>query len=167
MRPPRRSNEVAADRVLHVQRFGPPPWLFAAAQPRLGGRPLLTAMLTGEHHPPPRLHDVPEWPQVPALPGGIQRPVKLLLEAGAVGVGQGGADQLDPTPGGWGRWPAQPRSPRLLVVRTGLSAHQCDTGPMDVGRLPPEKSGFVCPVLVSEPISIARQRCHLLLFAAT
>jgi hypothetical protein len=41
-----------------------------------------------------------------------------------------------PAPKGLGRLPTRPRSPRLLVVRTGLSAHQCDTGAMDEERLP-------------------------------
>jgi hypothetical protein len=61
------SGEVAADHVLDVQRFALPLGLFAAAQPRLGRRPPLRAVLAGEHHPPPCLNDVAERPQIPPM----------------------------------------------------------------------------------------------------
>jgi hypothetical protein len=58
------SGEVAADRVLHVQRLTLPLGLNTAAQPRLGRRPPPATVLAGEHHPPPRLDDVAERPQI-------------------------------------------------------------------------------------------------------
>jgi hypothetical protein len=54
------SGEVAADRVLHVQRFALPLGLITVAQPRLGRRPPLATVLTSEHHPPPALDDMAE-----------------------------------------------------------------------------------------------------------
>ena len=56
---------MAADRVLHVKRFGLPLKLFAAAQPRLSCCLPPTAVPTGEHDPRPGLHDMAERPQVP------------------------------------------------------------------------------------------------------
>jgi hypothetical protein len=41
-----------------------------------------------KRHPPSRFDDVAEWPQIPGLPGDVQRLVQLLLEPRAVGVGQ-------------------------------------------------------------------------------
>src|SRR4029450_10165211 len=78
------SGEVAADRVLHVQRLTlplrlntaaqarlgrrprptPPPGLNPPARPRLGPPPPPATVLAGEHHPPPRLDDVAERPQI-------------------------------------------------------------------------------------------------------
>ena len=58
------SGEVAADRVLHIQRFTLPLGLNTAAQPRLGRRPPPATVLTNEHHPPPTLHDMAERPQI-------------------------------------------------------------------------------------------------------
>jgi len=87
----------------------------------------LTAVLTGEHHSPPRLDDVAEWPQIPALPGGVQRLVQLPLEAGAVDVGQGRADQLDPLGQVWAARPLGHARHASSPSRPGLPAHQCDT----------------------------------------
>ena len=78
------SGEVAADRGLDVERFGLPLGL-AAAQPRLGRRPPLSAVLADEHHTPPCLNDVAERPQMPSRPGCIQRLLQFLLEPGTVG----------------------------------------------------------------------------------
>jgi hypothetical protein len=59
------SGQLAADRVLHVKRFGLPLRRFAAgaAGPRLV--PARTAVPTGEHESMPGLDDVAAWPQVP------------------------------------------------------------------------------------------------------
>ena len=59
------SGEIAADRVLHVQRFTVPLGLITVAQPRLSRHPTRATVLTSEHHPPPALNDVTEWPEVP------------------------------------------------------------------------------------------------------
>jgi hypothetical protein len=47
------SGEIAADHVLHVQRFTLPLGLNTPPKPRLGRHPPPAAMLTSEHHPPP------------------------------------------------------------------------------------------------------------------
>jgi hypothetical protein len=89
------SGEIAADRVLHVQRFTLPLGINTAAQPRLGRRPPPATVLTSEHHPPQALDDMAERPEVPGRPGHVQRLVQVLLEAGPVGVRQGGTDLLN------------------------------------------------------------------------
>ena len=63
------SGEVAADRLLHIQRLTLPLELTTLAQPCLSRRPPLASVLTSEHHPPPTLEDVAERPQVPRRPG--------------------------------------------------------------------------------------------------
>jgi hypothetical protein len=70
------SGQIAADRVLHVQRFTLPLRLITMAQPRLDHRPPPTTVLTSEHHPPPALDDMAERPQIPGRPGHVQRPVR-------------------------------------------------------------------------------------------
>jgi hypothetical protein len=88
------SGEVAADRVLHVQRSTLQ--LNSTAQPRLGRRPPPTTVLANNHHPPPALDHMAQRPQIPGRPGHVQRLVQVLLEPGPVGVRQGGTDLLDP-----------------------------------------------------------------------
>ena len=61
----RGSGQIAADRVLDIERFGLPLRRFTAAQPRLGCCPPRTAMPAGEHHPTPGLDDMAERLQVP------------------------------------------------------------------------------------------------------
>jgi hypothetical protein len=53
-------------------------------------------VLANEHHPPPSLDDVTEWPQIPGQPGSVQRLIQVLLEPSAVSVRQRRTDQLDP-----------------------------------------------------------------------
>src|SRR4029453_18709280 len=77
-------------------RFTLPRGLNTTAQPRLGRRPPLTAVLTNKHHPQPALDNIAERPEVPGRPGHVQRLIQVLLEPGPVGVRQGGTDQLDP-----------------------------------------------------------------------
>jgi hypothetical protein len=43
-----RSGEIAANRVLDLERLGLPHWLFAGAQPRLGRRPAGAAVLADQ-----------------------------------------------------------------------------------------------------------------------
>jgi hypothetical protein len=57
------SGEIAADRVLHVQRFTLPPGLNTAPQLCLGRRPPPATVLASEYHPPPALDDVAELPR--------------------------------------------------------------------------------------------------------
>jgi hypothetical protein len=96
-RAPRNSSgEIAADRVLHVQRFALPLRVITVAQPRLGRHPRPAAVLTSEHHPPPAPDDMAERPQIPGRPTHIQRLVQVLVEPGPVGVRQGGTDRLNP-----------------------------------------------------------------------
>ena len=57
------SGQIAADRVLHVQRLTLPLRRNTAAQPRLGRRPPPATVLANEHHPPPALHDTAERPR--------------------------------------------------------------------------------------------------------
>ena len=59
------SREIAANRVLDLERLSLPLWLFAAAQPRLGRRPAGAAVLADEDDSIPGLDDVAEGPQVP------------------------------------------------------------------------------------------------------
>jgi hypothetical protein len=74
------SREVAADRVLDLERVGLPLGPFAAAQPRLGRRPPPAAILANKHDPPPALDDMAQRPQIPGGPSQVQRLVKFLLE---------------------------------------------------------------------------------------
>jgi hypothetical protein len=113
------SGEVAADRLLDVQRFALPLGLFTPAQPRLGRRPPSTAVLTDEHDSISRLHDLAEGPQISAQRPVANAWVQFLLELGAVGVRQGRTDQRTRS-GRSGRIAhSATRTPHLLTGRTG------------------------------------------------
>ena len=110
----------------------------AAAQPCLDGRPPCATALAGKHHPPPRLDDVAEWPQIPGLPGDVQRLVQLLLEPGAVGFGQRPTDQVDRLREGGplarsATLTTPPRGPGQGPL-TGVTQ-----APINEGRLPPRE----------------------------
>src|SRR5215217_1149046 len=90
------SGEIAADRVLHVQRLTLPLGRNTAAKPRLGRRPPPATVLTSEPHPPPALDDMAKRPQVPGRPGHVHRLVQVLLEPGPVDIRQGDTDLHDP-----------------------------------------------------------------------
>ena len=79
------SGEIAADHVLHVQRFTLPLGLNTPPKPRLGRRPPPATVLTSEHHPPPTLDDMAKRPKVPGRSGPVQRQVEVLLEPGPIG----------------------------------------------------------------------------------
>jgi hypothetical protein len=76
------SGEIAAGRVLHVQRSTLPLELNSTAQPRLGRRPPLPAVLANSHHPPPALDNMAQRPQIPGRPSHVHRLVQVLLEPG-------------------------------------------------------------------------------------
>src|SRR5215210_536395 len=90
------SGQIAADRVLHVQRFTLPLELNTVTQPRLSRRPPPATVLTSEHHPPSALDDMAQRPQVPGRPSQAQRLLQVLVEPDPVGGRQGGTDLLDP-----------------------------------------------------------------------
>ena len=126
-RPPRCGlGQVAADCILHAQRFALPLGLFSLAQPRLGRRPPSTAVLAGEHYPPPPLDDVTERPQIPGQPGRIQRLIQVLLEPSAVGVGR--TARTSSTRSGRPGPVAQSATltPHLLAGQTGRPLLSCD-----------------------------------------
>jgi hypothetical protein len=108
---------------------GLPLRLFAPAQPRLGRRPAGPTVLAGEHDPIPGLDDMAEGPQVAGGSRRVQGLVQFLLELAAVGVGQGGANQLDPLRQvGAGRSLGHAHRMPPSVHRT--SFRHCDTTPL-------------------------------------
>ena len=123
------SGQVTADRVLDLERLGFLLRLFAAAHSRLGGRPSLTAVLAGEHHPVPGLDDVAEWPQVPGGPGRVQRLVQLLLNRARSASGR--AARTSSTRSGRSGPVARSATltARLLARDSDRFAYQCDIAP--------------------------------------
>ena len=72
------SGQIAADRVLHVQRFTLPlglkPWRSRSSVAATAGHH------AGAQHLPPALDDMVERPQILGRPGQVQRLVQVLLE---------------------------------------------------------------------------------------
>ena len=134
------SGEVAADRGLDVERFGLPLGLFAAAQPRLGRRSPLSAVLADEHHTPPCLNDVAERPQMPSRPGLYPTPPPVLTRTGH---GRRGAPTRLPSIA-FIRIPACPCTVvftgRSGLVLTGVVSYGCSAcRPMSVAGTVPRR----------------------------
>src|SRR4029450_3840685 len=91
------SGEIAADRILHLQRPTLPLGLNTPAQAPPGRPPPPPPALAPNPPPPPALDDMTERPQIRGRPGHVQRLVQLLFEPGPGGVRPGGTDLTAPS----------------------------------------------------------------------
>jgi hypothetical protein len=120
------SGEVAADRVLHVQRFTLPLGLNTPPKPHLGRRPPPAAVLTSEHHPPPALDDVGRAAAGPGSTGPCPTPGPGPARTGPGRRQARRHGPARPARAGPDRSPAQHRSRHGSSRPAQSCAHDCD-----------------------------------------
>jgi hypothetical protein len=120
------SGEIAAGRVLHVQRFTLPLELNSTAQRRLGRRPPLPALLANNHHPPPALDNMAQRPRSrvdPAMSNAWSRSCSNRARSASgkpARTCSAGSDNPD-------RSPARHRSHHGSLPPDQCSAQECDS----------------------------------------